>query len=143
MVSNIIRKYAIWRNLYRYTLPLPSNISNHYPYGSLSHTRGFSNSSKEAEHSSIIDFDDTSIFFKSKSMTDLLRGLTVFSLCRLEFLVQNAESLMKISYKILGTTVTNKLLHLTFFGHFCAGENEVSIKPTITSLQQKRPHVAA
>ena len=82
-----------------------------------------------------INFNDTKVFFKSKSTIELFRGLLVFSLCRINVLVSKSEQLMKLSYHMLGSTITDKLLKLTFFGHFCAGEDEVSIKPTLKALQ--------
>jgi hypothetical protein len=61
----------------------------------------------------------------------LARAAVVFALCRLEFLTNNAEALLSFSNRVLGKTVTSLVLRPTFFNHFCAGEDETSIKPTI------------
>lgn len=43
---------------------------------------------------------------------------------------------MKSSYKVFGSKITNSIMKRTFFGHFCAGENEYDIKPTVDYLQK-------
>lgn len=42
---------------------------------------------------------------------------------------------MKFSYRYLGSTLTDKALKATFFGHFCAGQDEESIRPVIKRLE--------
>lgn len=42
----------------------------------------------------------------------------------------------KTSQTILGSTITNWLLKKTFFAHFCAGENERDIAPTMQKLRE-------
>lgn len=44
--------------------------------------------------------------------------------------------LLRNSYKFLGEPLTNAVLRLTFFGHFCAGENEDDIRPAVQRLEQ-------
>lgn len=83
-----------------------------------------------------IDFTDAKISFKSKSMSELLRGQLVFSACQIKPLVDNSERLIKFSYKTLGMGLTNQFLKWTFFGHFCAGEDEESIRPTVKRLEK-------
>lgn len=51
------------------------------------------------------------------------------------WLVENAHSLISYSYKIFGDSITNAVLKKTFFGHFCAGENEDDIRPTVKLLE--------
>ncbi len=82
-----------------------------------------------------IDFSDPKVSFKSKSFGQLLRGQLVFTSCQIKPVVKHAEPLMKLSYKVLGGTITDKLLKLSFFGHFCAGEDEITIKPTVKYLE--------
>ena len=48
----------------------------------------------------------------------------------------HAESLLNLSTKILGRTITNSLVRHTFFNHFCAGTNSVDMKPVIDKLQE-------
>lgn len=49
--------------------------------------------------------------------------------------MKNAESMLKKSYKIFGESITSGVLKLSFFGHFCAGEDPESIRPTIKRLE--------
>lgn len=42
---------------------------------------------------------------------------------------------MKISQKILGIRLFNWFMKGTFYGHFVAGEDQVTIKPTIDRLR--------
>jgi proline dehydrogenase len=84
----------------------------------------------------VIDFSDSRTSFKNKSMDELIRGKVVFSTCQVRPLVSNAESLVKFSYRTLGMGMTNALLKATFFGHFCAGEDEESIRPTVERLER-------
>lgn len=51
-------------------------------------------------------------------------------------LVARSDSLLRTSYKVLGSGITNAALRSTFFGHFCAGEDEVSIAPTVKYLEK-------
>lgn len=84
----------------------------------------------------VIDFSDSRSSFKNKTFSELMRGQMVFTTCQIRPLVNNAERLIKLSYKVLGLSLTNSLLKMTFFGHFCAGEDEESIRPTVKRLEQ-------
>jgi proline dehydrogenase len=42
----------------------------------------------------------------------------------------------ELSEKVLGKSITNSILKASFFGHFCAGEDAVSIQPTVKRLQE-------
>jgi proline dehydrogenase len=86
--------------------------------------------------SSVINFNDSKVCFQSKSATQLLRGLLVFQTCKIKPLVSHSEKLLKTSYKVFGSTITNSLLKATFFGHFCAGEDPETIRPTVKYLEQ-------
>jgi len=83
-----------------------------------------------------INFTDSNSAHGSKSTFELLRAITVFKLCQLSFLVKHAESLLNLSSKILGNTITNGLVKHTFFQHFCAGEDSIDMKPVIDMLQE-------
>jgi len=52
------------------------------------------------------------------------------------FLVRNAGNIIHTSYKFLGPFLTNASMKYTFFGHFCGGEDEKSIKPTVEFLKR-------
>ncbi len=84
----------------------------------------------------IINFNDTAVAFRSKTLYELSRAKVVFTTCQIKTLVKHSESLIRTSYKLAGMKVTNSLLRWTFFGHFCAGEDEKLIKPTVDYLQR-------
>jgi proline dehydrogenase len=81
-----------------------------------------------------IDFSLTKDAFKNKQLSDLLRGWLVFTTCRVRPLVKYADSLIKLSNMVIGQRLTNYMLQKTFFGHFCAGVDQESIKPVTDSL---------
>lgn len=68
-------------------------------------------------------------------MSQLIRALVVFRMSQMKWLVAHADTLIRTSYSFLGQTITNGVLRATFFGHFCAGESETTIKPTVDYLQ--------
>ncbi|KAL7573366.1 hypothetical protein ACA910_011726 [Epithemia clementina (nom. ined.)] len=74
--------------------------------------------------------------FQGRTTWELLRALVVLRLCRSERLVQNAAWMLKKSYAILGTTVTNTLVKTSFFGHFCGGETAQEMQREIQTLHQ-------
>ena len=74
--------------------------------------------------------------FKDKSTKDILTAYLVFKLCKLKFLVENNERLMKLGYSVLGASLFEKLMKMTFYGQFVGGENEKSLKPLVASLER-------
>jgi proline dehydrogenase len=59
----------------------------------------------------------------------------VFRLCTFKPLVRNAKSLLDLSNRILGRTLTSFVIKHSFFAHFCAGEDEAELQPTIQRLR--------
>lgn len=82
----------------------------------------------------IPDLSDTKTAFAMKSNVDLARGVVVLLSCR-EFLVSRAETLLSLSQRILGRTLTNLFIRETFFRHFCAGESESEAMKTLEKLR--------
>uniref|UniRef100_A0AAR2KBX3 Proline dehydrogenase n=1 Tax=Pygocentrus nattereri TaxID=42514 RepID=A0AAR2KBX3_PYGNA len=78
-----------------------------------------------------VDFDNTREAYKSKDTLELLRSLLVFRLCAFDFLVDRNKELLDLSKKILGQTLFEKLMKMTFYGQFVAGEDQDAIKPLI------------
>ncbi|KAK2819150.1 hypothetical protein Q5P01_024711 [Channa striata] len=78
-----------------------------------------------------IDFENTREAYKSKGNVELLRSLLVFKLCTIDVLVDKNKELMELSKKLLGQWMFEKLMKLTFYGQFVAGEDHNSIKPLI------------
>lgn len=83
-----------------------------------------------------IDFSDPSVAYKSKSNWELTRALVVFKLCAQPWLVQGSDWLLQTSTKIVGETVTHAVVRKSFFAHFCAGEDEKEIQPTLKKLEE-------
>eukprot|EP00525_Craspedostauros_australis_P012454 CAMPEP_0198112224 /NCGR_PEP_ID=MMETSP1442-20131203/4104_1 /TAXON_ID= /ORGANISM="Craspedostauros australis, Strain CCMP3328" /LENGTH=488 /DNA_ID=CAMNT_0043768931 /DNA_START=474 /DNA_END=1940 /DNA_ORIENTATION=+ len=86
-------------------------------------------------HDDTPNFIDASLL-AHRSTGEWLRAAVCLQLCQFPFLVRNAEVLLHVSRTILGRRVTNEVLRRTFFGHFCAGEDEHSIQPVLRRLQQ-------
>ncbi|XP_051962053.1 proline dehydrogenase 1, mitochondrial-like [Xyrauchen texanus] len=82
-----------------------------------------------------IDFDNTQEAYKSKDTLELLRSLLVFKLCTFDFLVDKNKELMDLSKKVFGQRLFEKLMKMTFYGQFVAGEDQNSIKPLIEKNQ--------
>ncbi|MEQ2286704.1 hypothetical protein AMECASPLE_005142 [Ameca splendens] len=82
-----------------------------------------------------VDFDNTEEAYKSKNNIELLRSLLVFNLCAIDILVEKNKELMELSKKLLGQRMFEKLMKMTFYGQFVAGEDHNSIKPLIHKNQ--------
>ncbi|XP_056259391.1 proline dehydrogenase 1, mitochondrial [Seriola aureovittata] len=82
-----------------------------------------------------IDFDNTQEAYKSKGNIDLLRSLLVFKLCTIDLLVEKNSELMELSKKLLGQWMFEKMMKMTFYGQFVAGEDHNTIKPLIQKNQ--------
>jgi len=83
----------------------------------------------------VIDFTDSEVAYAGLTTTDILRALMVFRVCSTRPIVQNADTVMKYAYKVLGRTITDTMVRHTFFRHFCAGETHESIRPRVNLLR--------
>lgn len=83
-----------------------------------------------------VDFSNTEVCFQSKSTYQLTRAYFIFQSCRIKKLVDNAERLLRVSYKILGERITNGIMKRTYYAHFCAGEDENKIIPVVNELER-------
>ncbi|XP_033979160.1 proline dehydrogenase 1, mitochondrial [Trematomus bernacchii] len=82
-----------------------------------------------------IDFDNTQEAYRSKGNIELLRSLLVFKLCTIDVLVEKNKELMDLTKKVFGQWMFEKMMKLTFYGQFVAGEDHNSIKPLIRKNQ--------
>uniref|UniRef100_A0A8C5A5J2 Proline dehydrogenase n=1 Tax=Gadus morhua TaxID=8049 RepID=A0A8C5A5J2_GADMO len=82
-----------------------------------------------------IDFENTKEAYRSKDNIELLRSLLVFKLCTFDILVDKNKELMALSKKVFGQRLFEKLMRMTFYGQFVAGEDHESIKPLIRKNQ--------
>ena len=51
-------------------------------------------------------------------------------------MVENNEQLMKLGYSVLGASLFERIMKMTFYGQFVGGENERSLKPLVQSLER-------
>ncbi|KAK4471014.1 hypothetical protein MN116_006514 [Schistosoma mekongi] len=84
----------------------------------------------------IFNFRDPKLAHIAKSNSEIIRALLVFKLCSFPTLVKHNKKLMSISRKLLGKYLFRRIMMMTFYGHFVAGENETSIQPLIMRLQK-------
>jgi len=89
----------------------------------------------EAAKQVAIDFDNTEEAYKSKNNLELLRSLLVFKLCTIDVLVDKNKELIDLSRKVFGKWLFEKMMKMTFYGQFVAGEDHNSIKPLIHKNQ--------
>ncbi|KAJ3605082.1 hypothetical protein NHX12_027132 [Muraenolepis orangiensis] len=82
-----------------------------------------------------VDFNNTKEAYRSKDNVELLRSMFVFKLCTFDFLVDKNKELMAISKKVFGQRLFERLMKMTFYGQFVAGEDHESIKPLIRKNQ--------
>ncbi|XP_050836376.1 proline dehydrogenase 1, mitochondrial isoform X2 [Serinus canaria] len=82
-----------------------------------------------------VDFGDPREAFRSKSNAELLRGLLVLGLCAVEPLVQHNRELLQLCQRVLGQTLFERLMKMTFYGQFVAGEDQEAIKPLLRRNQ--------
>lgn len=85
---------------------------------------------------SIPDFNSNRVAFETKSTASLLRAYLVFRLCRIRPLVNHADPLLGMTRRVFGDYITDSLLKVTVFGHFCAGEDEERLQPAIADLRR-------
>ncbi|XP_054248561.1 proline dehydrogenase 1, mitochondrial [Indicator indicator] len=82
-----------------------------------------------------VDFGDPEEAFRSKSSAELLRGLLVLGLCAVGPLVEHNRELLQLCQKVLGQAMFERLMKMTFYGQFVAGEDQEAIKPLIRRNQ--------
>ncbi|KAM6339429.1 proline dehydrogenase 1, mitochondrial isoform 2-T2 [Alca torda] len=82
-----------------------------------------------------VDFGDAREAFRSKSSAELLRGLLVLGLCTVGPLVEHNRQLLQVCQRVLGQALFERLMKMTFYGQFVAGEDQEAIKPLIRRNQ--------
>ncbi|CAH8858179.1 unnamed protein product, partial [Trichobilharzia szidati] len=81
-------------------------------------------------------FRDSKLANITKSNSDLIRALLVFKICSYPILVRNNKKLMDISRKLLGKFLFRRMMMMSFYGHFVAGEDEAGIQPLVMRLKK-------
>ncbi|XP_005370019.1 proline dehydrogenase 1, mitochondrial [Microtus ochrogaster] len=79
----------------------------------------------------VVDFDNTQEAYRSRRSWELVRNLLVLRLCASPVLLAHHEKLLHVTRKLLGQRMFDKLMKMTFYGHFVAGEDQESIRPLI------------
>jgi hypothetical protein len=67
---------------------------------------------------------------------ELLRAAFVFWVAGIPPVVRNSRRLVNLSYRVLGSSITEAVLRATFFGHFCGGSDLASVAPTVQKLEK-------
>ncbi|ODM98246.1 Proline dehydrogenase 1, mitochondrial [Orchesella cincta] len=83
-----------------------------------------------------LTFNDARQAYRSKSTWEILRAFIVFRLCSVDYLVENNQRLMKFGQQVFGKKLFEKIMESTFYGHFVAGADQVSIQPNIQRLRE-------
>ncbi|XP_036923335.1 proline dehydrogenase 1, mitochondrial-like [Sturnira hondurensis] len=78
-----------------------------------------------------VDFDNVQEAYRSRRSWELVRYLLVLRLCASPVLLAHHEQLLRLTSRLLGQRLFNKLMKMTFYGHFVAGEDQESIRPLI------------
>jgi hypothetical protein len=81
------------------------------------------------------NFQDAHSAYEQKTTKELITAAACFRLCKVPFLVRNAERLLIVGRKILGGTIIDAVLKATLYGHFCAGEDQNRIRPVLKKLE--------
>ncbi|XP_051888232.1 proline dehydrogenase 1, mitochondrial-like [Pristis pectinata] len=79
----------------------------------------------------IPDFSNYREAYRNKNSAELVRSLLVFRLCSYDILVNRHRELINLSRILLGKWLFRKLMKMTFYGQFVAGEDQEDIKPLI------------
>lgn len=87
-----------------------------------------------------LSFQNAREAYRSKSLFELFRALVVFSMFSFDKVVEHHKTLLKMIEKVFGEKVFKRLMKLTFFGHFIAGENQQDIKPLIGQMRAYGVH---
>ncbi|ELK09807.1 Proline dehydrogenase, mitochondrial [Pteropus alecto] len=78
-----------------------------------------------------VDFGNAQEAYRSRRSWELVRSLLVLRLCASPALLARHEQLLHLSRRFLGQKLFDKLMKMTFYGHFVAGEDQESIRPLI------------
>eukprot|EP00049_Salpingoeca_infusionum_P012297 m.223931 g.223931 ORF g.223931 m.223931 type:complete len:526 (-) comp15145_c0_seq4:231-1808(-) len=84
-----------------------------------------------------IDFQNPELAFKLASTSDLVLAFGIFTLCSNERFVKNSLKLYLLFSKVVPKPILEAIVRHTFFRHFCGGEDEAGITPTVARLRQQ------
>nr|XP_031299132.1 proline dehydrogenase 1, mitochondrial isoform X1 [Camelus dromedarius] len=78
-----------------------------------------------------VDFGNTQEAYRSRYSWELARSLLVLRLCASPALLARHEQLLHLTRRLLGQRLFDRLMKMTFYGQFVAGEDQESIQPLI------------
>ncbi|XP_047616039.1 proline dehydrogenase 1, mitochondrial [Phacochoerus africanus] len=78
-----------------------------------------------------VDFGNTQEAYRSRRSWELVRSLLVLRLCASPALLARHDQLLHLTRRLLGQRLFDKLMKMTFYGQFVAGEDQESIRPLI------------
>ncbi|XP_045675722.1 proline dehydrogenase 1, mitochondrial-like [Phyllostomus hastatus] len=78
-----------------------------------------------------VDFNNAQEAYRSRRSWELARNLLVLRLCASRVLLAHHEQLLRLTSRLLGQRLFDKLMKMTFYGQFVAGEDQESIRPLI------------
>ncbi|XP_037353603.1 proline dehydrogenase 1, mitochondrial [Talpa occidentalis] len=78
-----------------------------------------------------VDFGNAQEAYRSRRSWELVRSLLVLRLCASPLLLAHHEQLLHLARRLLGQRLFDKLMKMTFYGQFVAGEDQESIRPLI------------
>ncbi|XP_012631968.1 proline dehydrogenase 1, mitochondrial isoform X1 [Microcebus murinus] len=78
-----------------------------------------------------VDFGNAQEAYRSRRSWELARSLLVLRLCASPALLARHEQLLHFARKLLGQRLFDRLMKMTFYGQFVAGEDQESIRPLI------------
>ena len=87
-----------------------------------------------------MDFDDPRAAFKSKTTWEIFRSLVVFRICRISWLVEKADTVLKFSKKLFTPSLVNFVVDHTFYRQFVAGGTPAAVKSTLQHLSSNGIH---
>lgn len=79
-----------------------------------------------------LTFSNCKEAYRSKTTGELLRAYFVFQICSVPVIVKHSKTLMNLCRAVFGKKIFKKLMQMTFYGHFVAGEDRVAIQPVVS-----------
>ena len=96
------------------------------------------NTSSKYTHEEVKVISDRNIkeSMQSKRFGEILRGWFVYKLFSFDKIVENSDTLTKISQRVFGSRLFEKLMKMTIYGHFVAGEGKGEVAECISKLKE-------
>lgn len=89
---------------------------------------------------SSLGFNNPQVAFKHKSTSQIIQSLAVFSLCRLPWLVNNADAIISTTKSIFGSRFIDWIIEKTFYKQFVGGPDAHAISPVLAALSTSGVH---